>query len=235
MPDKYMMASTYSIVTLALSKLGISGGTRPARQADLDLGLQTLRSLYRNLISSGALGRANPVTPHGDYTARENDRILRNIDHIGTIALPELVRERASFGHSDQYDFYDYPVCGRPRPPRDGAFVIINDANSGGTEEWLYEAYTNRWISLHDLTLQEHEELRNDAGNIIGIVEPSVAPLSYRDENGLAALLATKLADHFGAQPSPLTLRDASNWQTSLSTRFGEPEAHLHSHFLDWF
>lgn len=50
-----------------------------------------------------------------------------------------------------------------------------------------------------------------------------------RDENGLAALLAMKLADHFGQTPSPLTIRDAQAFSVTLANRFGEPETHLYA------
>ena len=224
------MSSCKTIVTLALSKLGITGGSKPPRQADLDLGLTTLQSLFRNMISSGTLGRARPVTvADADYTARENDRIQRR-PGIGDIKLPDTVQDDRH-GVFECSDFYDYPLGSHPRPPREGAFVIINDTATGGTEEWIYEGYTNRWITLHDLSLQEYEEVRDSGGHIVTIKQPSIAPLSMRDENGLAALLATKLADHFGQTPSPLTIRDAQAFLTSLANRFGEDEEGLHEFF----
>jgi len=222
------MTSCKTIVGLALSKIGVSGGVKPARQADLDLGLITLQSLLRALISGGTLGRARPVTIDGGiYTARENDRIQR-LAGMGTVIRPDTITEELADLHTcGSVEFYDYPVCAPPRPPRDGAFVIINDTSTGNTEEWIYEGYTNRWISLHDLSLDESGEVRDDQGHIIAVKADSVCPLAARDANGLAALLATKLADHFGQTPSPLTLRDAQAFLASLANRFGEPETHL--------
>jgi len=221
------MASAKSVITLALSKLGVSGAGKAPRQSDLDLGITTLQALYRYLISSGALGRARPVTPVDHYTARENDRIFRTAEHatLFQIDLPDIVTDTYA-GCSDSI-YYDDPQCSGPRPPREGAFVIINDANTGNTAEYIYEGYTNRWISVHDLSLQEREEVRDANGGILAVKPESVAPLSYRDMNGLAALLATKLADHYSATPSALTIRDALNWQAALANGFGEPEREL--------
>jgi len=217
------MASAKSVITLALSKIGVAGAAKAPRQADLDLGLTTLQALYRYLISSGALGRARPVIPTADYTARENDRVYRNNGHVGEITLPDVIVDRHDCSDSIYYDDY----TSGPRQPRDGAFVIINDANTGNTAEWVYEAYTNRWISVDDLSLQEREEVRDADGNLVYVRPTSEAPLSTRDMNGLAALLSTKLADHYEATPSALTIRDALNWQAGLSNGFGEPEREL--------
>jgi hypothetical protein len=105
--------------------------------------------------------------------------------------------------------------------------VVINDATTGGTVEYIYEGYTNRWISLHDLSLQQAENVLDSNGGIISVIPESTAPLSYRDLNGLAALLATKLADHYAETPSALTIRDAMNWQAGLANGFGEPEREI--------
>ncbi len=193
------MADNYTIISLALQKLGVTGALKAPSQSDLDLGLTTLQSLYRQLISNGALGRARPVTACGDYTARENDRILRTSSDRQDITLPMLVAEEHD---NDSWDDYQigYSGSSRRRPPRDGSFVIINDAASGYTEEYIYEAYVAKWISLHDLSTQQYEEVRDTNNHVVSITPASIAPLSFRDQNGLAAYLATKLADYYGGQ-----------------------------------
>jgi hypothetical protein len=216
------MSSCRAVITLALSKLGISGGSKPAREADLTLGLTTLTSLYRSLIANGSLGRSRSVVPTGDYIARPNDRILRQSAMIGEITLPDTVcDDYANRAYSYYYD--DDDDCGdRVNTPLDGSFVIINDEASGQTQDWMFEAYTSRWISLFDLSLQEYQEVLDDAGNVVQIVQPSIAPLSFRDDNGLAAMLAMRLSDHYGAQVSPVTMKDAGTWLGALITGFGD-------------
>lgn len=219
------MASCIEIITLALSKLGVAGGTKTPRQTDLDLGLQTLQSTFRMLISSGMLGRANPVAPQGDYTAQENDRIFRTSSATGSITIPELVHDCDRHYNIAFGDYYDDPYSStRTRPPRDGAFIIINDATTGNSVQYIYEGFSNRWISVHDLSLDPGGDVLDINGLVVAVNEPSIAPLSMRDANGLAALLATKLADHYAATLMPSTVRDAVAYQVSLSNRFGESE-----------
>jgi hypothetical protein len=228
------MASCKSIIITALSKLGVASALKGARDEDLQLGLQTLQSKYRSLIASGALGRALPVTVTGNYTTGENERILKKSGHAMTISLPETVTDRWGACHDDYLGYgalsgfsADYGcsrVDHRPRPPRDGAFVVINDEQTGRAQEWLYDSYVAKWLPIHDLSLSEYGEVRDAEGNISGTTVESTAPLSAADTNGLAAALALSLSDHFGAQPSPMTIRDASVWQQALVNRFGLTE-----------
>ncbi len=215
------MASCNQVCTLALSKLGIAGGTKRPRDADLSLALQTLQSLYRSLIDGGALGRPRPVVMDGDYTARENDRILRR---SGDIEFPQLVSEEIGFPSCGLYDgSYDYGQATSAycqRPPRNGAFVVVNDAVSGNSFEVVYDGYKGRWITIGDLTLDDNTEVR-DANGVLLEVRTSDAPLSS-NINGLAALLALQLADHFVATPSPLTVRDANRFESALVQGLGE-------------
>lgn len=221
MTDKYDMNSCKSVITLALSKLGIAGGDKVPRQADLELGLTTLKSVYRNLISSGALGRAKPRIVDSHTVANENDRILRVAGATGTVELPQTVT-----GHATSCGDYDYGIRGandnRPRPPRNGSFVVINDAQTGETGEYIYDSYRNAWTTISDLSLDDEKAIRDSDGTLLEI-RTSVAPLSD-DLNGLAALLALKLADHFGAQPHPLTVRDSNRFESNLVNGFGEPD-----------
>jgi hypothetical protein len=218
------MTTCTDIITLALSKLGVAGGLKAPGEVDLNLGLTTLQSYYRQLISSGKLGRVRPVSPIGDHIAGENERIFRASDFRGVIDLPTFIVE-AWHGGDFRICHYDHHPADRtmPRPPRDGAFVIINDARSGNSEDYIYDGYVNQWVGIHDLNLGHGENVTDANGNIIDVVPPSVPPLANRDANGLAALLAVKLADHYGQTPSALTLRDANAWEAALLNGFGDP------------
>lgn len=218
---KYDMNSCKSVITLALSKLGIAGGGKAPRQTDLELGLTTLKSVYRNLISSGALGRAKLRIIDCHTVAHENDRILRVAGATGTVELPFTVT-----GHPIGCGDYDYGIRGaydnRPRPPRNGSFVVVNDAQNGETGEYIYDGHRNAWTTISDLSLDDKTAVRDGEGTLLEI-RTSVAPLSH-DMNGLAALLAMKLADHFGQQPHPLTVRDSNRFESSLVNGFGDPD-----------
>lgn len=91
-------------------------------------------------------------------------------------------------------------------PPLDLSVIVIVDAFSqmGGT--YLYDVVTRLWTSVSDLTLD------------------SEAPLSSRDAQGLMALLATQIVDEYGNQLGAATIRQAGSFQSSLTSRFSNPE-----------
>ena len=72
----------------------------------------------------------------GDYTAAENQRVLRTSTHVGSITLPDNITE-------DQTS----------RPPRDCSVVIISDELSGATAEFLYDGSVKKWVPLTSLSL----------------------------------------------------------------------------------
>jgi hypothetical protein len=90
---------------------------------------------------------------------------------------------------------------GVARPPLDCSVVVIQDEATGNTAEWIYDGHTGRWLSLYDLTLD------------------SIAPLAYRDPQGLAALLATTIADQFGVEPTATTVLASRVFLSSLAHR----------------
>lgn len=203
------MATCRATVNRALRKLGKLAAGREARDADATDVLESLRGLYRSLINSGTLGRGREVIPTSDYTANENERIFRNSDVTGAIeiTLPELVRD--TLGMPAEYGSRWVPPASTTdadlRPPRDGAFVVISDAYSGETQEYIYDGTLCRWFLLSDLTLDD------------------TAPLSHRDPDGLAAMLASQIADEFGGDVLPATGRLAALFQTNLTHRWGMP------------
>jgi len=204
------MATPLQICTLALSKLGISGGARKPRQVDLDLALDTLKDLYSFYVTSGALGRAiNTVLnePMDCYVAHENERILRASEDVEDIQLP-LTITRESFNNLDYNSLRDVvvPTIGS-RAPRHGAFVVVNDAFTSSQMIFIYDGHSNQWCTVNDLTLDED----------------SFAPLMV-NTNGAAARLAVMLADHFSADLHPVTARDALMFDAALVQAMGEFE-----------
>lgn len=204
------MASCRDIVNGALRKLGKLGAGREPRLADSQDALEALRGLYRSLINSGAFGRLCDVIPNGaSYVAGENQRIFRNSDVTLQITLPETVSNDSCGPRPYDEECCDYstnPTDRNQRPPRDCSVVVIIDAFSGDVADYLYDGHTKLWQSIYDLDLTSN------------------APLSFRDPEGMKALLALSLVDEFGGQVGAATTRLASMFQSSLTTRFSMPD-----------
>lgn len=90
---------------------------------------------------------------------------------------------------------------GEDRPVRDLSIVV--DVRSTGPVAKVYSARSGAWQTLTGLTLD------------------SEAPFSERGKDGLACVLALRLADDYGKQPSQATIRSAGLFLSSLSYRPG--------------
>jgi hypothetical protein len=202
------MATCRDITKGALRKIGKLGAGREPRAADASDALEALRGLYRSLINSGAFGRLRDVIPTADYTAGENERIFRNQDQVLEITLPEVVSADlcGPRPYDEECDVYPNAVTDRnSRPPRDCAVVVIVDAFSGTTSDFIYDGHEKVWHSLYDLT------------------DTSTAPLSFRDPEGLKALLAMQIVDEYGGTLGAATARQAGIFQSSLINRWSMP------------
>ena len=195
------MATCRHVINGALRKLGRLGGGREPRTADTTDALAALQGLYLSWIASGAFGRLADVIPLTDMTAGENQRILRDPSTI-TVTLPDTVPmwtdpqpynlERGIY--PTNYEQTD----GSNRPPRDGAVVQIKDTVGGQVASYLYDGTLREWVQIEALQLDNE------------------APRSITDPEGLSALLAMELADTFGAEIGPTTLRQAGRFTTIL-------------------
>ena len=204
------MATARDITNGALRKIGKLAGGREPRTQDASDALEALRGLYRQLINSGAFGRLRDVVPTGAaYTAGENERVFRNSDVTLTIDLPELVRRDLPCGplpYDEEEAYYPNSVIDNAmRPPRDCSVVVISDAFTAQTVHYIYDGQQRLWTPIDGLELD------------------SVAPLSFRDPEGLKCLLATQINDEFGGQLGEMTMRMSANFQTALVTRFSSP------------
>lgn len=202
------MATCGDVVTGALRKLGVVGAGRNPRPSDRDDAMESLKSLYRQLISQGAFGRLRDVTPTATYVASENERVFRSDDRCEQVTLPLKIA-------STRGDPMDYgsrwvspaasEIDRNSRPPRDCAVVSIIDGFTDTETHWIYDGEGKDWHSLHDLTVD------------------SRAPLADRDLDGLRSLLATNVADQFGSDVHPTTLAQAQRFQISLTHRYSQP------------
>lgn len=204
------MATARDITNGALRKIGKLAGGREPRTQDASDALEALRGLYRQLINSGAFGRLRDVVPTGSaYTAGENERVFRNSDATLTIDLPELVRRDLPCGplpYDEEEAYYPNGVIDNAmRPPRDCSVVVVSDAFTAQTVHYIYDGQQRLWTPIDGLELD------------------SVAPLSFRDPEGLKCLLATQINDEFGGQLGEMTMRMAANFQSSLISRYSSP------------
>lgn len=103
--------------------------------------------------------------------------------------------------------------CGddEERLPRDLAVVVETGADP---KTWIYDADIGDWTALHSLTLS------------------SQAPLSRRLMNGLAAMLAVRIAPEWDIQPAPQVVMEAVGAMNTLALRWNEPREAVRS---DWF
>lgn len=168
-----------------------SGGT--PRQAEYDDALFALKSLYRAAITAGTFCELRDVVPTGPYTAGENERVFRNSEAVTSITLPEFVA-----ADTVQLDYGELSSTGT-RLPRGGAVIVISDALTNQTSDFIFDGHHKRWLAVDGLTLN-HE-----------------APLSARDPAGLAAWLAVEISEQFGQQVGPVTQMQARRFLSGLA------------------
>jgi hypothetical protein len=230
------MATVRSVITGSLRKLSVVGGTgrrTPTDQEFADI-LPILLGLYRNLITAGTFGRLRDVVPRGDCVVGENQRVYRRYNEQQKILLPDMVSWCGSCGYignqtvtrtldyaipSTDYGTKPYGYHNRTahRTIRDNAVVTIVDEFSGDMLEAIYDGQRKLWFTLNDLdTGEELDEANewsvkrlNDALNL-------EAPLSHRDLNGLVCLLATLIADDFGAETTTMVDKQAKQFTMGL-------------------
>lgn len=192
------MPTCQSVVVLALAKLGILGLAETPEAGDLNRGLASLRSYYQKLINSGTFDRLIDSHVEGvtEYEARENERITH--DGTVTVILPTtfpLIQEAEPYGE------HVYEVNhGRVRPPMDLSIVSVVNTTDGNISDFIYDNRVRRWCEINGLNANAY------------------APLSHRDEDGLASALALRLQSIYGQQATlgPEVARAAVRYEEAL-------------------
>ena len=137
-----------------------------------------------------------------DVTAEENDRIRVNSYQDVSIYLPVTLagRERVV----DQCGCITVQqTCSNERAPRDGGKVWIADIyGSFAPRLYIYRGDAAEWVLASALTLDG----------------PSPWGLQYKE--GVAAILATRLAPEFGQEIAPIVVRMATEGRLALAQRF---------------
>lgn len=205
------MHTVRDVATLAGKKLGLirSGGElKAADAADMAASLQ---SFYMDGISSGMFGKVGNVqiSQGSDITAGTNQHINVLTEDAVTIDLPaslpygcwESWRPCRDYGWG-----LNIPVGAdqNVRVPRDLSVVMVTDQYGDSRATYLYDGTIQRWLRIDTLGLNDE------------------APLSARNYDGLASLLAVRTVDLFGDNLlSPATVRAGNRYQIALVSRHG--------------
>jgi len=121
-----------------MRRLGVLAGGQLPRDTESADALESLKGIYRRLISEGVCGPLKDVAPTtANYKAGENERIYRNSITTTSIDFPDQVSDG----------------CGGYRLPRDASVISITDEFSNTTLDYIYEAGTRTWVPLDGLTL----------------------------------------------------------------------------------
>lgn len=193
------------LITRSLRMLRVTGGVREVPANMTAPALEILQSLILSLPGST---HWTEVEAAAAYTAGENERIRVTVAGSVTITVPSAVSSAHGVLYCcDQVEL----VCsgGSDRAPRDGARVQICTISGGATTEATYRYCADRG-----------EWLRADS-----LVLTSTVPVNADLEDGLAALLAVRLADEFGRDLRPVTAAMAADTRMRMRGRYGKRQA----------
>ena len=212
-------ATIRDVVTLALKKLGvIRGGGVPSSQ-DASDALASLSSFYNELIENGTCGRvwSVPITTAFEGNAGYNQHIAITTDQSVTIDLPDLMPSSWCCSWRPERDYgwgLNVPYSDGETTPRDLSVVRITSTENDNMATYLYDSPFQRWMRIDNLSIMDANAVLNRE-----------APLSARNPDGLASLLAYRIADQFGdTSLSPLTIRSANTYKSSLALGFGRTD-----------
>lgn len=208
-----MVETCGDIGTKALKKLGVlrAGGEMTAADA-ADM-LASLSSQYIEWVTGGTFGRVynTPVSSSGTVTASPNQHInILTPDEV-TVDLPATVEW---FYWENWRPCRDYgwglsiPFGGSDglNVPRDKAVVMVTDQYGATRATYVYDGTVQRWMRVDSLTLTDE------------------APLSARGPDGLAAVMAMRVADDYGLTPGQATIMAANRYKLALVSNHGNDD-----------
>ena len=88
--------------------------------------------------------------------------------------------------------------CDIERPPYDGSIIAIADVTIPQTVTYVYDGDLGAWLPVETMTLT------------------SIPPLTQRDANGFASMLAVELADEYGQSIPAATELAATRWHAQI-------------------
>ena len=210
------MQTNRDIITSALKKLGVLRAGGSASDGAATDALSSLSSYYQELITNGTCGRVRniPISRSFDGNSGVNQHINVLTEDSVVIDLPSVV----------PYDYWntwrpwrDYgwglniPFGGDDgdNVPPDKSVVRITSEFNSDRATYIYDGTIQRWMRIDELTLDDE------------------APLSARNSDGLAAVLALRLADQYGdtliSQATPMA---ANRYKMALVMNYGNSESY---------
>ena len=87
---------------------------------------------------------------------------------------------------------------GVKRPPFDGSIIAIADVTMAQAVTYIYDGDLGAWLPVETMTLT------------------SIPPLTQRDANGFASMLAVELADEYGQSIPAATELAATRWHSQI-------------------
>jgi hypothetical protein len=212
------MATVSDTINGALRKIGVLAAGRSPRAADQADTLATLRGMYRQWINNGTFGRLRDVIPLQDFVAYPNSRVYRDSAPLRRSRCPNLSRATRRSGTAIGGAGTKASIRPRLRPssgvtsattPRDASVVVLNDAVTRSTVDFIYDGHTKEWRSIYDLALTDE------------------APFSFRDPKGLECVLALQIVDEFAGQVGQMTTAMATQFMASLASRQSSPRVEV--------
>lgn len=191
------MATVRQVYTRALRKLRVIASGETPTSEELSDGASVVQGIFNGWIENGMFGRFG-VT------------LSDSIDDLDYFTADGRRYEVTLWESPADDDSIELPVrvvdpeTGRTTTPPDLAIVELVDETAGTRKTYIYDARVAAWVKISDMT------------------PDSTCPLSGRSLEGIAALVATRVADEFGATPGALTLREAGEFVTAIASRAAE-------------
>lgn len=198
-------------ITSALKKVGVLRAGGSASDGAATDALSSLSSYYQELITNGSVGRIRniPISAEFDGNSGVNQHINVLTDEAVTIDLPATVPYSYWYTWRPCRDYgwgLNIPMGGDTgdNVPPDKSIVRITDQFGDGRATYIYDGTIQRWMRIDALTLDDE------------------APLSARNSDGLAAVMALRLADQYGdTLISQMTVRAAASYKMAMVMNYG--------------
>lgn len=204
------------LIQRAFIKLGTVRANGNLTTEDAASGLASLQSLYAEWVTQGTFGRIQNINISTAQTATAglNQHINVTTDEAVTVELPATVAFDYWWTWRPCRDYgwgKNVPVGSdtNNRMPRDKSVVMVSDQFGPGRATYVYDGTIQRWMRVDDFGLNDE------------------APLSARGADGLASVLATRLAEEYGVELlSPLTMQSGNRYKMALVTNFGNDDCY---------
>jgi hypothetical protein len=136
------MTTCTDVVSIALRKLSLTFSGNVPTSSELSDGISSLQSMYDGWVAQNVFGRLNPVRVSVDYSAKEQDQVVKTT--ALTVTLPVSVSE-------DGYE----------RLPKDLSCVRIVSEVDTNVATHIFDVFTARWVRIDNLAPTDDAPLAN--------------------------------------------------------------------------